>query len=286
MDKLQYIIKQLSKTNKKNYENYVVTRIWHKLDDLDFKMVTQQYVIRPEGKYAMTDMYFPQIGIHIEVDEEHHKLHISNDKVREHDIISITGHEIYRIDVSKNIENINEQIDTTVKLIKDRKIVLGSEFEKWDPSKEVSSETYIKKGYIDIKDDVAFEKSVDAINCFGYEYKGWQKGGINHPIEKDVLIWFPKLYSNGAWINSISTDESKIFERSAISHKVDEHISQVLNKGQHKRIIFARVIDSLGDIKYRFKGLYELNVQNTLLERQLVWERRNTRVLTYSPNRN
>lgn len=45
MVKLKYIIKQLSKTNKKNYENYVVTRIWHKLNDLDYKFVTQHVFV-------------------------------------------------------------------------------------------------------------------------------------------------------------------------------------------------------------------------------------------------
>lgn len=58
MTKLEYIVKQISKTNKKNYENHVVARIWHGLNCLDIKFTTQQYVKRPEG-YALADMFFP-----------------------------------------------------------------------------------------------------------------------------------------------------------------------------------------------------------------------------------
>lgn len=45
MRKYQFIKKQLEKTHKKNDENYVVTRIWHGLNSLDIKMITQQYIV-------------------------------------------------------------------------------------------------------------------------------------------------------------------------------------------------------------------------------------------------
>lgn len=59
MLKYKYIKAQIAKTNKKNDENYVITRIWHKLDNEDVKFITQQYVVRADGKYALTDMFFP-----------------------------------------------------------------------------------------------------------------------------------------------------------------------------------------------------------------------------------
>lgn len=34
--------RQISKTNKKNDENYVITRIWYKLNNENIKFVTQQ----------------------------------------------------------------------------------------------------------------------------------------------------------------------------------------------------------------------------------------------------
>ena len=84
MDKKEYIIRQLGRTKNKKYETYVVTRIIHLLNDFTIKFVTQQYVTRPEGR-ALTDLYFPQFGVHIEVDEVHHfhDVNIEADKLRE-----------------------------------------------------------------------------------------------------------------------------------------------------------------------------------------------------------
>ncbi|MGH4036997.1 MAG: AbaSI family restriction endonuclease [Sphaerochaeta sp.] len=128
--KKNYIIKSFSRTNKKNYENYVITRIWHKLDNLNLKPVTQQYVNCKE-KYYLIDLYFPQINFAIEVDEEHHKNQFDKDELRMDDIIStiktdktvddfINEKELFRrIDVSDecSLDNINKQIDEVVKHI-------------------------------------------------------------------------------------------------------------------------------------------------------------------------
>ena len=45
MDKKEYLLRQLAKTDKKNYEAYIVSRIIHRLDDLAVKAVTQQHVV-------------------------------------------------------------------------------------------------------------------------------------------------------------------------------------------------------------------------------------------------
>jgi hypothetical protein len=64
---------------------------------MDIKFVTQQYVKRPEG-IALTDLYFPQLKIHVEIDEGQHFLkdgtRVLQDKIREADIINATGHVI------------------------------------------------------------------------------------------------------------------------------------------------------------------------------------------------
>ena len=68
LDKKEYIIRQLARTKNKKYEQYVVSRIVHRLNMDDVKFVTQQYVSKPTGR-ALTDLFFPQIKLHIEVDE-------------------------------------------------------------------------------------------------------------------------------------------------------------------------------------------------------------------------
>jgi very-short-patch-repair endonuclease len=283
MSKLEFIIKQLAKTNKKNYENYVVTRIWHSLNDLDIKFITQQYVTRADGKYALTDMYFPQFNIHVEVDELHHftKENIHLDKIREQDIINQTGHEIFRVEVKNGIEKIHTEVDDIVEKIKALKSQMGDHFVPWDIEKEQSSATYVDLGYIHLKDNVAFKHSFVACNCFGHDYKALMKGGAKHPIEKDVTIWFPKLYPNEEWNNSISSDGMIIREKHIDSVEAKKHINHHINSGIHKRIVFARVRGPLGDIMYRFKGAFKLDIENTLTEGNLHWVKYSDEVKTY-----
>lgn len=284
MDKLYYISKQLSRTQNKKFENYVVTRIWHRLNDLSIKFVTQQYVSRPEGR-ALTDIYFPQFAIHVEVDEKQHKEcnNIELDKIREADIINATGHEILRIDVTKDIEFINNEIEIIIDKIKalKNKNTETNTFKHWDIEAEQNPQTYIDKGFIQLEDDVAFKTIVDAINCFGYNYKGFQKAGINHPIEKNKLIWFPKLYENDGWDNQITLDESVIKEICKLHKKKEIHFDKIINDNVYTRIIFARVKSSLGDIMYRFKGEYELDIALSSEEFGLVWKKKSNNVKTY-----
>jgi len=283
MDKKEFIIRQLGRTKNKKYEAYVVTRIIHLLDDFSIKFITQQYVTRPEGR-ALTDLFFPQFGIHIEVDEGPHftPSNIEEDKIREADIINATGHEILRVDVTKSFDEINAQISEVVKNIKIRRD--GGQFVAWDINSEFNPETYIKRGYIDVSDNVAFKTIKDACNCFGHNYSGYQRAGASHP-NPEIMLWFPKLFPNEEWDNQISHDEETITEKNKDSEKAKENvISIVTNKEKHKhqRIVFAKVKGNLGDTLYRFRGLYELDIQKSNENTGLVWKRTETRVKTYN----
>ncbi|MEH7180180.1 AbaSI family restriction endonuclease [Neobacillus vireti] len=285
MTKLEFILKQLAKTNKKNYENYVVTRIWHILDDLDIKFITQQYVTRDDGRYALTDMYFPQFHLHVEVDELHHEndVNIKSDKIREQDIIHSTGHEIHRVKVVNGIEEIHRQVQSIVEHIQALRLQMGEDFVPWDIEKEVSPQTYIDLGYIDLKDNVAFHRSFEACNCFGYNWRALMRGGAKHPIEEGVTIWFPKLYPNTEWDNSISSDGMIIREKHIDPVRAIEHINDHIDSGIHKRIVFARVKGPLGDIMYRFKGVFRLDIAKTREEGNLHWVKYSDVVKTYAP---
>ncbi|WP_096272044.1 AbaSI family restriction endonuclease [Paucisalibacillus globulus] len=285
MLKYKYIKAQLAKTNKKNDENYVITRIWNRLDNIDIKFITQQYIVREDGKYALTDMFFPQLNLHIEIDEGYHQSpeQAQNDLIREQDIISITGHEIKRIDVTKDLITVHEQIDEVVHYIHSKVEEMGSDFIPWEVEKEISPETYIKKGEIHLKDNVAFRTCADAANVFGHSYKGFQRGGTTHPYHEETMIWFPKLFPNGEWDNSISADGKVIREKNAHEHKVDDHIHEVIHHQKHRRIVFAKVKGPLGHIMYKFKGEFELDTQMSMEERCLIWRRISETVKTFPP---
>ncbi|MBK7762895.1 MAG: hypothetical protein IPI46_05910 [Bacteroidetes bacterium] len=282
MNKLDYLSRSFSRAEKKKFEHYVVTRIWHLLDDTSIKIVTQQFITRPEGR-ALTDLYFPQLQLHIEIDEKHHRQQIEIDKIREADIINATGHEIVRVDVTQELELLNKEIFEIVEKIKQKKSSKLN-FTPWDLETEYNPATYVKKGFISLDDDCAFKTMADACNCFGLAIKpkGIWTGGVKHPYENGKLIWFPKLYKNGKWNNSISSNEMVIQEICELPENQKTHIDTVLNKGMQTRIVFAKVRSPLGDIMYRFKGEFELDKERTNYDEGLFWKRISEKVKTYS----
>jgi very-short-patch-repair endonuclease len=283
MQKRDLILKQLARTNKKNFENYVVSGIWHKLDSLDYKIVTQQYIFRKDRGYAETDLYFPQLNLHVEVDEAYHKANAEADKLREMDIVNATSHRMIRVDCSESIESINRQIDQVVSDIRAMRTALGDDFIPWNPEKEIATQTYIDKGEIRLEENVAFRRIVDAVNCFGYHHKGFQKAGIKHSFRENTLIWFPKIHINKGWDNQLTEDEDTIYEKPLNPDEVKAHREKIFKSGIHTRIVFAQVKDSLNMIMYRFKGEYQLNMDMSKAKGCLVWERTKTTVKTYKP---
>ncbi len=294
MNKLEFISKQLSRAQKKPFEHYVITRIWHLLNDLSLKFITQQYISRPIGR-ALTDMYFPQLGIHIEINEPHHLNQEEQDKLRQIDIINATNHRILTVHTIYKepltgekkyleIDEIHHQINNVVEIISCEKNKI-LEFEPWDLHKEQNSQTYIDKGFISLSDNVVFRTSLDAINCFGYTHKNFQKGGINHLYRTNTFIWFPKLYKSykRGWDNKLSDDELTLIEKTISPTDLSRHVDRIMNSKVYNRIIFVQSKSPLGDIMYRFKGEYVLDTSETNSKVGLVWKRISDKVETYKP---
>lgn len=281
--KAEYISRTLARAHNKDWENYVITRIWHKLDRPDVKFVTQQYVVRHK-RYALVDLYLPQLKMFIEIDEPQHHRHVSRlrDEIRERDIINfIDGKPFERICISEaegnespiiNIDKINEQCDKLIAKIRRRIKELGNDFKPWDNSEE-DPRTYIKKGKISLADNVAFRTCKDAANCFGHNYRDFQRGITNHPRRKHASIWFPKLYPHGEWKNEISPDGTVIRERNEDEEKNRDQIKKWLDDPRNTRIVFAQGKDALGILRYRFKGVFRLDRKQTRKEQCAIWKR-------------
>jgi very-short-patch-repair endonuclease len=294
LDKKEYIVRQLARTKHKKYEQYVVTRIINLLNDLDINFITQQFVSRPKGR-ALTDLFFPQLALHIEVDEPHHKSYLDADSIREADIVNATNHKVERIDVDKPIQEINSDIDELIQRIKAKVNDLkdAGDFIKWDIDAEFESDTHIEKGYIDTSDDVKFRHIKDACNCFGYSYRGFQRGWVKHKHEENTAIWFPRLNpiaekapKDGEWDNRISQNEEIITTSHLTDYARNERSLDSIKKhtgDSLKRIIFVRVKGSLGMVLYRFRGLYELSTEESLTRGIETWVRIANKVRTY-PN--
>lgn len=70
---LDYMERLFYKMKFKKTESYVIHRIWDKLDDTRIRFEIQQPIKLPNGKTVLADLYLPQLGIFIEVNEPYHE---------------------------------------------------------------------------------------------------------------------------------------------------------------------------------------------------------------------
>lgn len=267
--KKEYLIKTLSRTKRKDYENYVVNRLYTLLNDLEIKPMTQKYVKRPiDGKsgYALIDLYFPQFNIGIEVDEAHHITQEELDKLRLEDIISIMdNYDEQRIIVSnKTLEEINLDIDEKVEYIKAKKLeqLKNNDFKKW---LEIPAEQYfMNKDKITIYDDIEFAKINDASNIiFGTNYNGQQQAYFPIPTisTPKTMAWFPQLAIENegefkavtsGWRNTLNDEKDTIVESNDFGKNVDVPMDGLT------RIVFMKIKNSItGNSNYKFLGIFK-----------------------------
>lgn len=282
--KLDYITRISQKTSKKRIENYVISRIWHQLNDDEIKISHQQYIHRGEGKYALTDLYFPQLNYHIEVNEEFHykdEFKINADKLREEDIINSTkGHIIRFVDCQndKTLANIHSQIDKIINeithLINEQKRL--NIFKPWTEN-ELNPEHWIEKGTINVNDNVNL-KTIDAIGLlFNVQIKnrGFLKpGAVKFAKNGYSEIWWPEKKVKNNWINEFHNEFEIITESHIDVIKSKSHLDYFIAKNPEcSRIVFFKYKDELGFNFYKFVGCFKFNKERSLKENKVVWER-------------
>lgn len=289
MDKSEYIAKALSLQRKK-WENLIVSRIIHRINDYDIEFVCQQYVRLANGGRALTDIFFPQFKVHLEIDEPHHVVADASfrDQIRMQDIVDATKHEIERISIYSEfgssqfalrpIRDIFNDADRFAdRIIADRdELKREGRFRAWDFEGRYRSKRYLERGYLDVEDGPAFQTQMDALQCFGYKGGHYQRATWAVPDGSGRTVWFPKLYENIDWRNSLSNDGLKI---------VMEPITDVAKKRSGKKLLnpiaFGHSKDALGNTLYRFVGCFELNLIETK-DDYIVFSRLATRVATQS----
>lgn len=262
-------MRTFARTKKKDYENYILTAIWHKLDNLNLKPVTQQYVKRREG-YARMDLYFPQLQIGIEVDEAYHKNHQTQDRLRMDDILSavkaeeIGNFQVFRLDATLSIEALHKRIDEVTDRIREQ---MEKEPLHWHTYEE-ELELCRGQSHLSIYDSITFQDIKDIANTiFGKNAKRYQRSYFR--IRENMWLWCPKLSivdqgqtksAAAGWLNVLADDWSYIDE----SHKDEEIVAErketyqtEVESGQ-ERAVFAKYKDNLGFHRYRFVGVYRL----------------------------
>lgn len=274
MNKDEHILRVLTKIKHKKYEHFAVSRIIHSLIDTDIKFVCQQLVRRPDGRgNALLDMYFPQLSISLEIDEPQHEnaIHKESDIERTRDIINVANLTEKRISVFENgmpsLLKMAEQIDNFIGfLLESAEQARHNDpsWQPWDYDGELTASPHLRRGYIDAREDVLLRKHIDVIALFGINLKGHQSGGWRPPPSFGLaMVWFPRLYRNEKWDNSISDDGMTIVEKN-----LTEDGASILNptnyEDNHTRAVFARKEEPLIGVLYRFVGVFRYSPKDSL----------------------
>ncbi|MFF2499595.1 AbaSI family restriction endonuclease [Peribacillus sp. NPDC058075] len=263
--KREYLVRTFSRTKRKDYENYILNRIWNRLNRLDLKPVTQQYIKRADGKYALIDLYFPQIHLGIECDEGFHIRNELNDEIRTLEIgkmyqaVKENEIRIERVDATESIEAIHTKIEEIVQLI--NKMASNSKIISWSEDVDYA-ELAIKNGVLSIYDEYTFSTITEAMRCLGKNYKGIQRAYWK--FNEQYMMWFPQLsfdtgkgkVSNArGWINVFNQNWTEIEEKRMESDYTPYNLPEGT---QRNRITFMKVKDPVfGTYKYQFVGIFQ-----------------------------
>lgn len=235
--------------------------------------MTQQYVRREDGSYALTDLYFPQFDLHLEIDEPPHEEELAKqrDSLRTRDLVLVTGHTIERLKIlkedgsTKSLFEIRSEVNEFVEKLRLQK-ESRSGFAPWDLETRYSPEPVIERGIVSIADNVVFRTQIDAMRCFGFKGKGWQKGAWTIPDGSNDFLWFPRLFEHGMWRNEISEDGTKIYERAINAEgraSLEKQRSEMRVQPNRRAIVFAKAQDPLGYKLLRYVGTFQPNFSET-----------------------
>ncbi|MDA7542290.1 hypothetical protein N8819_03240 [Gammaproteobacteria bacterium] len=271
LTKDEYLLKNFSKIKHKKWELFVITRILHLLDDPDIEYVCQQYIKVKGNKHYLTDLCFPSLKLYYEIDEGQHgeEQHLDNDKIRQREILEATDWVEKRVRVfdsndrqlGRDLNEVIEEVDKFIAYVKQRK----SKFEKstgknitWDYKNKFNPNRYIETGSIDVKNNIVFLNHRDCLKLFGYKSEGhfqqaWWDKGTKH---LNQAVWFPKLYKNKEWDNSLSPDSLTITEQRKINGVVVQIGLPEATK-LRQRIVFAHYKNIFGQTVYKFYGIYD-----------------------------
>ena len=300
MDKKEYVLNQFRRTWNKKYENYCIERIYHKLDNPDLKFVTQQMFRRNENKIALADLYFPQLKLSVEIDEEYHKSQTEKDQERTEDILakmrcleSVVEFEPEELRINagsdQTLESINKQIDAVVAEINKRIKQLYRPLE-WDTI--IKTAEQIKSENRGIHDgEVALHTIWEVSELFNKGYgQGLRTCFFEATKGSNIWIWCPKLKLEGIktmvpFTNEISLDGNTIYESAEINN--EDFVNEVLTPSglQQERFVFPYYKIESGEMAYVFKGIYQLDADATKRVHKRVWRRTGRIIVLSTPDK-
>ena len=284
--KLDYMARLFRKISHKRFECYVIQRIWHTLNDDRVKFVVQQYVRRDQkvDKYALADLYLPQLGIIVEVNEAYHvasERQKEIDAIRNTEVSKIANSKVTIVDCTKSISDIHSQIDTIVNNIRQKIKEKESNgcFIPWGGEDTLTVEYHKTKGYVKVDDDDYVKTIDDICEIFGTKakHRGFLRaGGAKIPEHDEYMLWFPSVNNSSGW-NNVLFDEQTIYEYNENEPTNKKHFEGIKNDYNNqilgKRVTFFREKDDLGFNFYRFVGVFSLDYEESIKLNKSVWKR-------------
>ena len=163
--------------------------------------------------------------------------------------------------LGRDLNEVIEEVDKFIAYVKERKNKFEESSGKkitWDYKNKFNPKIYIETGSIVVKNNIVFLNHRDCLKLFGYKSEGhfqqaWWDKGTKH---LNQAIWFPKLYKNKEWDNSLSPDSLTITEQRKINGAVVQIGLPEATK-LRQRIVFAHYKNIFGQTVYKFYGIYE-----------------------------
>lgn len=275
----QYIIRAFEHTENKDFENYVVLGVWHRLRTLIKgnlpRPVTQQFVKHEDGRRSFMDLYFPCVNIQVECDEGHHKSNIAGDKKREKNIeetlvaIADFEHSVLGVDYSRNVEPL--RVDATLPLDDiDRRL------------DEIAGEIAKKYGGLSEGEKQNDWKKLSPVECVRSRRALDVSDGLVFAGRDDVLAALQILQTSTSKKDSVKTEDGCSIDwqaapaldardgacrKGVVFVKIDclQGVQGLALKDMVEHVpfeycqVFVRYRDAIGVDGYRFAGVYGKN---------------------------
>jgi hypothetical protein len=142
----------------------------------------------------------------------------------------------------------------------------------------------IERGSIKVSDEASFRTKAECASLFGRNYSNILRGGVAHPKEDRSQLIFWQEEENDAWENRYTVDEKKeIVEfterrKSKQSEWVTERL-EIANSRIKNNIIFYKLKGG----EYKFRGIFNIDEEETISSGIIVYKRVSSEASTYFP---
>lgn len=111
----------------------------------------------------------------------------------------------------------------------------------------------VKVGELSVADQVPFHNHVQVARLFGRDYKGHQRATMR--LDEFTEVWFPKMYKNADWDNSVSPDGKTIVMRYVEGGRYRDVIEA--EPIRQYVVTFGQVKSPAAGSHYKFLGVFE-----------------------------